>query len=69
VFTQGVIWNINSFDGWGAEFASEVAERMLTELENPMQPQMEHDSSTQALIRRYRKLQHTREDSGLIKAT
>lgn len=69
VFTQGVIWNIDSFDGWGAEFASEVAERMLTELENPMQPQMEHDSSTQALIRRYRKLQHTREDSGLIKAT
>lgn len=69
VFTQGVIWNINSFDAWGAEFSREIAERLLTELENPMQPKVEHDSSTQALIRRYRKLQHTRQDSGLIKTT
>ena len=59
VFTQGVIWNINSFDAWGAEFAREMAERLLTDLDNPMRLKVEHDSSTQALIRRYRKLQQT----------
>ena len=54
VFTQGVIWNINSFDQWGGELGKELAQRIVPELESTEDPKIEHDSSTNALIRRYR---------------
>jgi glucose-6-phosphate isomerase len=56
VFTQGVIWNIDSFDQWGVELGKVLAQRIIPELESPTEPPLEHDSSTNALIRRYRKL-------------
>jgi glucose-6-phosphate isomerase len=54
VFTQGAIWNINSFDQWGVELGKQLAQRIVPELESDS-PLM-HDSSTNALIRRYRQL-------------
>jgi glucose-6-phosphate isomerase len=54
VFTQGVIWNIDSFDQWGVELGKVLAQRIIPELENPSEPSLEHDSSTSTLIRRYR---------------
>ena len=54
VFTQGVIWNINSFDQWGVELGKVLAQRIVPELESKDAPDLEHDSSTNALIRRYR---------------
>ena len=54
VFTQGTIWGINSFDQWGVELGKELAQRIIPELEAPDEPGLEHDSSTNALIRRYR---------------
>ncbi len=60
VFTEGVIWNINSFDSWGLELGQDLAERILPELESPTEPKLDHDSSTNALIRRYRKLRGLR---------
>jgi glucose-6-phosphate isomerase len=56
VFTQGVIWNINSFDQWGVELGKVLAQRIVPELENPEEPRLKHDSSTNNLIRRYRKM-------------
>jgi glucose-6-phosphate isomerase len=56
VFTQGVIWNIDSFDQWGVELGKVLAQRTLPELESASEPELEHDSSTNALIRRYRAL-------------
>ena len=56
VFTQGVIWSINSFDQWGVELGKALAQRIIPELESPEEPQLSHDSSTNTLIRRYRKL-------------
>jgi glucose-6-phosphate isomerase len=56
VFVQGVIWNINSFDQWGAELGKELAQRIIPELESTEEPTLEHDTSTNALIRRYRGL-------------
>jgi glucose-6-phosphate isomerase len=56
VFTQGVIWNINSFDQWGVELGKALAQRIIPELESPAPPKLKHDSSTNTLIRRYRKL-------------
>ena len=56
VFTQGAIWNINSFDQWGVELGKDLAQRIISELESTTEPQLEHDSSTNALIRRYRRL-------------
>ena len=56
VFTQGVIWNINSFDQWGVELGKVLAQRIIPELENAAPPQLNHDSSTNSLIRRYRDL-------------
>jgi glucose-6-phosphate isomerase len=56
VFTQGAIWNINSFDQWGVELGKDLAQRIIPELEGAGEPQLEHDSSTNALIRRYRRL-------------
>ena len=60
VFTQGVIWNINSFDQWGVELGKVLAQRIIPELENPAEPVLNHDSSTNALIRRYRKMKDQR---------
>jgi glucose-6-phosphate isomerase len=54
VFTQGAIWNINSFDQWGVELGKALASRIMPELESPEEPELRHDSSTNALIRRYR---------------
>ncbi len=54
VFTQGVIWNIDSFDQWGVELGKVLAQRIIPELESASEPALEHDSSTNALIRRYR---------------
>src|SRR5262245_7688729 len=55
VFTQGVIWNIDSFDQWGVELGKVLAQRIIPELENKAEPALSHDSSTNNLIRRYRK--------------
>jgi glucose-6-phosphate isomerase len=55
VFTQGVIWNIDSFDQWGVELGKVLAQRIIPELESKIEPKLEHDSSTNNLIRRYRK--------------
>jgi len=54
VFVQGVIWDLNSFDQWGVELGKVLAKRIADELESPAEPQLTHDSSTNALIRRYR---------------
>jgi glucose-6-phosphate isomerase len=56
VFTQGTIWNINSFDQWGVELGKALAQRIIPELESKAEPALGHDSSTNTLIRRYRKL-------------
>ena len=56
VFTQGVIWEIDSFDQWGVELGKVLAQRIIPELETKTQPKLAHDSSTNNLIRRYRKL-------------
>ena len=56
VFTQGTIWNINSFDQWGVELGKVLAKRIIPELESTQDPDLQHDSSTNALIRRYREL-------------
>jgi glucose-6-phosphate isomerase len=56
VFTQGVIWNINSFDQWGVELGKVLASRIIPELVSQEEPKLAHDSSTNTLIRRYRKL-------------
>jgi glucose-6-phosphate isomerase len=56
VFTQGIIWQIDSFDQWGVELGKALAQRIIPELESVREPKLEHDSSTNALIRRYRKL-------------
>ena len=55
VFTQGVIWNIDSFDQWGVELGKVLAQRIIPELESQAEPQLAHDSSTNNLIRYYRK--------------
>jgi glucose-6-phosphate isomerase len=64
VFTQGTIWNINSFDQWGVELGKQLAQRIVPELEATGEPALSHDSSTNALIRRYR--QHR--DGGAARA-
>ena len=56
VFTQGTIWRINSFDQWGVELGKVLAQRIIPELESQAEPTLKHDSSTNNLIRRYRKL-------------
>jgi glucose-6-phosphate isomerase len=55
VFTQGAIWNIDSFDQWGVELGKVLAQRIIPELESQAEPQLAHDSSTNNLIRYYRK--------------
>jgi glucose-6-phosphate isomerase len=56
VFTQGTIWGIDSFDQWGVELGKVLAKRIIPELESAEEPELAHDSSTNALIRRYRAL-------------
>lgn len=56
VFTQGVVWNIDSFDQWGVELGKVLAQRIIPELESPQEPELAHDSSTNNLIRHLRKL-------------
>ena len=56
VFTQGAIWNINSFDQWGVELGKALAQRIIPQLEGEGEPALDHDSSTNTLIRRYRRL-------------
>jgi glucose-6-phosphate isomerase len=56
VFTQGTIWNIDSFDQWGVELGKVLAQRIVPELESKTEPELGHDSSTNCLIRRYRQL-------------
>jgi glucose-6-phosphate isomerase len=58
VFTQGVVWNINSFDQWGVELGKVLAGRILPELESATSPELRHDSSTNALIRRIRSMRN-----------
>ncbi len=55
VFTQGAIWQIDSFDQWGVELGKVLAQRIIPELEGQAEPPLQHDSSTNNLIRRYRK--------------
>jgi glucose-6-phosphate isomerase len=56
VFTQGTIWDIDSFDQWGVELGKALAQRIVPELESESEPELAHDSSTNVLIRRYRSL-------------
>jgi glucose-6-phosphate isomerase len=56
VFTQGAIWNIDSFDQWGVELGKALANQIAPELEAEQEPELKHDSSTNTLIRRYRSL-------------
>ncbi len=60
VFTQGTIWSINSFDQWGVELGKALAQRIVAELEDKTEPKLKHDSSTNNLIRRYRKQKGTK---------
>jgi glucose-6-phosphate isomerase len=60
VFTQGVIWHIDSFDQWGVELGKVLAQRIIPELASATEPALKHDGSTNALIRRYRKLKGAR---------
>ena len=56
VFTQGAIWDIDSFDQWGVELGKVLAKQIVPELTSEAEPQLRHDSSTNALIRHYRAL-------------
>ncbi len=56
VFTQGVVWAIDSFDQWGVELGKVLAKRIIPELESATEPDLQHDTSTNALIRRYRRM-------------
>ena len=59
VFTQGVVWGIDSFDQWGVELGKALAQRIIPELTTDTDPELDHDSSTNALIRRYRAMRDT----------
>jgi glucose-6-phosphate isomerase len=60
VFTQGVVWDVDSFDQWGVELGKVLAGRIVPELQSDGEPQLQHDSSTNALIRRYRAYREAR---------
>src|SRR5882724_1778463 len=60
VFTQGVIWDVDSFDQWGVELGKQLAQRIIPEIESETEPALRHDSSTNNLIRRYRKRKDAR---------
>jgi glucose-6-phosphate isomerase len=59
VFTQGTIWNIDSFDQWGVELGKALAQRIIPEIESAAEPKLAHDSSTNSVIRRFRKLKES----------
>jgi glucose-6-phosphate isomerase len=59
VFTQGAIWHIDSFDQWGVELGKQLANKVIPQLQDASEPRLEHDSSTNALIRRYRAARKT----------
>ena len=59
VFTQGAIWGIDSFDQWGVELGKVLAQRIIPELESAEEPKLTHDSSTNNVIRYYRKLKQS----------
>jgi glucose-6-phosphate isomerase len=59
IFTQGVIWQIDSFDQWGVELGKVLAKKIIPEVESPAEPTLKHDSSTNALIKRYRRMKGT----------
>jgi glucose-6-phosphate isomerase len=59
VFTQGAIWDVDSFDQWGVELGKVLAQRIIPELESETEPTLEHDSSTNNMIRRYRKMRRS----------
>ena len=59
VFTQGSIWQVDSFDQWGVELGKVLAQRIIPELESQKESHLQHDSSTNTLIRRYRRLKET----------
>ena len=59
VFTQGTIWHIDSFDQWGVELGKVLAQRIVPELESSGEPELTHDTSTNALIQRYRRMKRT----------
>ena len=69
VFTQGVIWNIDSFDQWGVELGKVLAQRIIPELESAAEPKLEHDSSTNNLIRRYRKMKERDHEHNWLEGT
>jgi glucose-6-phosphate isomerase len=60
VFVQGAIWSVNPFDQWGVELGKALAQRIVPELESKTTPKLNHDSSTNNLIRRYRKMKATK---------
>ena len=62
VFTQGAIWRIDSFDQWGVELGKALAARIIPELESEVDSPLKHDSSTNTLIHRYRKLKRTQHE-------
>jgi len=62
VFTQGTIWQINSFDQWGVELGKVLAQRIIPELESQQEPNLGHDSSTNNVIRRYRSIRETQKE-------
>jgi glucose-6-phosphate isomerase len=59
VFTQGTIWNIDSFDQWGVELGKQLAQKIIPELQSKQKPALDHDSSTNNLINQYRKSKET----------
>jgi glucose-6-phosphate isomerase len=59
VFTQGTIWGVDSFDQWGVELGKVLAQRIIPEIEDKTEPDLKHDSSTNTLIRRYRRLKES----------
>jgi len=61
VFTQGTIWSIDSFDQWGVELGKVLVHRIIPELEGKDEPKLRHDSSTNALLRRYRRHKDSRQ--------
>lgn len=65
VFTQGVIWQVDSFDQWGVELGKALAQRIIPQLEGTAEPELKHDSSTNNLIRRYRRLKGTADATGV----
>jgi len=65
VFTQGTIWDIDSFDQWGVELGKVLAQRIIPEIESKLEPRLAHDSSTNNVIRRYRKMKESSHDSRL----